>query len=434
VRIAEKVARYEDARKVIAAGIYPYFRPIESDQDTVVQMNGKDVLMLGSNNYLGLTNHPKVKEAAVEALMRYGSGCAGSRFLNGTLRIHIECEERLAEYMQKESVLLFSTGMQANLGAISALVARNGFVITDALDHASIIDGARLSFGKMAKFRHNDAADLERVLKSLDHHKSKLVITEGVFSMEGDIVKLPDIVDVCQRYDTDLMLDDAHGIGVLGPEGRGTAAHFSLTDKVDLVVGTFSKSLASIGGFVASSERVIHYLKHHSRSLIFSASPPPASVAAVIAALKIILAEPERRELLWRNANYLRTGLHSIGLDTGASETPIIPVLVGEQDTAFLLTAAMQEEGIFINPVVPPAVQPGGSLIRFSVMSTHSLEQLDFALDKVAKLARHYHLDSGVTHRTASLSDKELKGSEAVSALPVEGSVHRSRMGSSSSD
>jgi 8-amino-7-oxononanoate synthase len=424
VRIAEKVARFEDARKVIAAGIYPYFRAIESDQDTMVRMNGKDVLMLGSNNYLGLTNHPKVKEAAIDALKQYGSGCAGSRFLNGTLRIHIELEERLAEYMQKEAALLFSTGMQANLGAISALVGRNGFVVTDALDHASIIDGARLSFGKMMKFRHNDAADLERVLQSLDHTKSKLVITEGVFSMEGDTVKLPEVVAVCQKYGADLMLDDAHSLGVLGPEGRGTALHFGLNDEVDLVMGTFSKSLASIGGFIASSEKVIHYLKHHSRALIFSASPPPASVAAVIAALKIIIAEPERRELLWRNANYLRKGLQTIGLDTGTSDTPIMPVLVGDQNVAFQLTAAMQEEGVFINPVVPPAVQPGGSLIRFSVMSTHTLEQLDFALDKMAKLARYFQLDSGASHRTENLSGNELNGSEGVSALPVEGAGH----------
>ena len=421
MRIAEKVARFEEARKVMAAGIYPYFRPIESDQDTMVQMNGKNVLMLGSNNYLGLTNHPKVKEAAIEALKLYGSGCAGSRFLNGTLHIHIECEERLAEFMQKEAALLFSTGMQANLGCISALVGRNGYVITDSLDHASIIDGARLSFGKMMKFRHNEAADLERVLQGLDHTKSKLVITEGIFSMEGDIVKLPEIVAVCQKYNADLMLDDAHSLGVLGPDGRGTALHFGLNDSVDLIMGTFSKSLASIGGFIASSEKVIHYLKHHSRALIFSASPPPASVAAVLAALKIIVAEPERRELLWRNANYLRQGLQNIGLDTGTSETPIMPVLVGDQTVAFQLTAAMQEEGVFINPVVPPAVQPGGSLIRFSVMSTHTLEQLDFALDKMAKLARHFHLDSGATHRTANFSGKDLNGSEGVSALPMEG-------------
>jgi len=322
--------------------------------------------------------------------------------------------------MQKEAVLLFTTGFQANLGVISTVVPRNGFVINDSLDHASIIDGARLSFGKMAKFRHNDSADLERVLRSLDG-KSKLVITEGVFSMEGDIVRLPEIVEVCRKYDADLLLDDAHGIGVLGPDGRGTASHFGLNDKVELVVGTFSKSLASIGGFVAASENVIHYLKHNSRALIFSASPPPASVAAVIAALQIIVSEPERREQLWRNTYHLRAGLHSIGLDTGVSETPIIPVVIGDEFQTFRVTAAMQEEGVFINPVVPPAVQPGQSLIRFSVMSTHTTEQLDFALEKIAKITKQFNLQTGATHRTAYSADSHLPGTQGIPPLPVEG-------------
>jgi 8-amino-7-oxononanoate synthase len=421
VRLEESVSRFDTAHKVMAAGIYPYFRPIESDQDTTVTMDGKPVLMLGSNNYLGLTNHPKVKEAAMEAVRRYGTGCAGSPFLNGTLRIHLECQERLADFTQKPAALLFSTGFQANLGAISALVARNGFVITDSLDHASIIDGARLAFGKMVKFRHNSAADLERVLGSLGD-KPKFVVTEGVFSMEGDIVKLPEIVEVCQRYDADLMVDDAHSLGVLGPQGRGTALHFGLNDKVDVVMGTFSKSLASIGGFIAASEAIIHYMKHFSRPLIFSASPPPASVAAVIAALDIILAEPERCRLLWRNADYLRQGLKRIGLDTGISETPIIPVFIGDELVAFRITTEMQHEGVFINPVVPPAVQPGQSLIRFSVMSTHTLEQLDFALDKMSKLVRKYHLDTAALHRDSSLTSPHTEGTPGVSALPVEGS------------
>ncbi|MFZ5434565.1 MAG: aminotransferase class I/II-fold pyridoxal phosphate-dependent enzyme [Calditrichota bacterium] len=420
MRIADKAARFQTARQVMAAGIYPYFRSIESDQDTVVKMHGQDVLMLGSNNYLGLTNHPKIKEAAIAALRQYGSGCAGSRFLNGTLKVHLDCEARLAEYMQREAVLLFTTGFQANLGAIATLVPRNGYIVTDALDHASIIDGARLSFGKMVKFRHNDAADLERVLRGLDG-KSKLVITEGIFSMEGDIVKLPEIVSVCKKYDADILLDDAHGIGVLGPEGRGAALHFDLNDQVELVVGTFSKSLASIGGFVAASEDIIHYLKHHSRALIFSASPPPASVAAVLAALEIIIAEPERRDLLWRNANYLRVGLQKLGLDTGSSETPIIPVFIGDDMLMFRITAEMQQEGVFINPVPPPAVQPGQSLIRFSVMSTHSLEQLDFALDKMSKLVRKYNLDSVANHRDTSNTSSHVEGSSGISSLPVEG-------------
>jgi 8-amino-7-oxononanoate synthase len=421
VRIEEKAARFDAAHKVIAAGVYPYFRAIESDQDTMVRMDGKPVLMLGSNNYLGLTNHPKVKEAAIAAVRQYGTGCAGSPFLNGTLRIHLECQERLADFTKKETAIVFSTGFQANLGVISTLVARNGFVVTDSLDHASIIDGARLAFGKMVKFRHNDGADLERVLSGLGD-KPKFVITEGVFSMEGDIVKLPEIVAACQKYDADLMVDDAHSLGVLGPQGRGTALHFGLNDKVDVVMGTFSKSLASIGGFIAASENVIHYMKHHSRPLIFSASPPPASVAAVIAALDIMLAEPERRELLWRNTDYLREGLKRIGLDTGISETPIIPVFVGDDLLAFRITTDMQQEGIFINPVVSPAVQPGQSLIRFSVMSTHSLEQLDFALDKMSKLARKYKLDTVAAHRDSSQTHSNVEGSPGVSAVPVEGS------------
>ncbi|RPH96310.1 aminotransferase class I/II-fold pyridoxal phosphate-dependent enzyme [candidate division KSB1 bacterium] len=405
----------------MAAGVYPYFRPIESDQDTMVRMHGKPVLMLGSNNYLGLTNHPKVKEASINAIRQYGTGCAGSPFLNGTLRIHIECQERLADFTQRESALLFSTGFMANLGAISTLVARNGFIVTDSLDHASIIDGARLAFGKMVKFRHNSAEDLDRVLRSLGD-KPKLVVTEGIFSMEGDIVKLPEIVEVCQRHDADLMVDDAHSLGVLGPDGRGTALHFGLNDKVDIVMGTFSKSLASIGGFIAATEDIIHFMKHHSRPLIFSASPPPASVAAVIAALDVILAEPERRELLWRNTDYLRQGLKRLGLQTGISETPIIPVFIGDEMLTFGMTVEMQEEGVFVNPVVPPAVQPGESLIRFNVMSTHSLEQLDFALDKMSKLVRKYKLDTVTNYRDPNHAGSHVEGSSGVSALPLEGS------------
>lgn len=418
MRIVEKVARFKTAREVMAMGLYPYFRAIDSDQDTVVKMHGRDILMLGSNNYLGLTNHPKVKEAAMDAIRRYGSGCAGSRFLNGTLKVHTECEERLANFIGKESVLLFTTGFQANQGVIATLVGRNGYIITDALDHASIIDGCRLSFGKMVKFRHNDMADLERVLRSLEG-KSKLVITEGVFSMEGDICKLPETVELCRRHDADILLDDAHGVGVLGPEGGGTAQHFGSVDDVEMIVGTFSKSLASIGGFVAASEDIIHYLKHHSRALIFSASPPPASVAAVIEAIKIIEAEPERRDLLWRNTDYLRRGLQSIGLDTGLSETPIIPVLAGDELTCFQICHAMQDEGVFINPVVPPAVQPGQSLIRFSVMSTHTLEQLDFALEKIAKISKHFHVQE-TAHRLHNSTDGNIRSVAGISTLPVE--------------
>jgi 8-amino-7-oxononanoate synthase len=418
MRIAEKVARYQTARQVIAMGLYPYFRAIDSDQDTVVKMNGRDILMLGSNNYLGLTNHPLVKEAAMDAVRKYGAGCAGSRFLNGTLRIHMECEERLAEFMGKEAVLLFTTGFQANQGVISTLVGRNGYIVTDALDHASIIDGCRLSFGKMVKFKHNDMTDLERVL-AMHHGKSILVITEGVFSMEGDVTKLPETLALCDKYGADLLLDDAHGVGVFGERGGGVAQHFHKEAEVDMIVGTFSKSLASIGGFVAASEPVIHYLKHHSRALIFSASPPPAAVAAVIAAIQIIKAEPERRELLWRNTNYLRQGLQNLGLDTGLSETPIIPVLAGDELTCFQICHAMQDEGVFVNPVVPPAVQPGQSLIRFSVMSTHTLEQLDFALGKLARIASQFRLQE-VAHRVGSGTGLDDSESTGVSSLSVE--------------
>ncbi len=413
MRISEKVAQFKTAREVMAAGIYPYFRAIETDQDAVVKIDGRDILMLGSNNYLGLTNHPKVKEAAQQAVRDFGAGCAGSRFLNGTLSIHRECEERLAEFLRKPSVLLFTTGYQANLGAIATLVTRNTWLIADALSHASIIDATRLSFGRIAKFRHNDMADLERLLR-VHQGKDVIVITEGVFSMEGDTCDLPAVVKLCQKYNVDLILDDAHGVGVYGPHGDGTAGHFGLTDETDVIVGTFSKSLAAIGGFVAASEDIIHFLKHHARALIFSASPPPATVGAVLAALKIIDEEPERRVQLWSNANYLRNGLRNLGLDTGHSNTPIIPVVVGDAVNSFKVCKMMQDEGIFINPVVPPAVQPGQSLIRFSVMSTHTHAQLDFALDKIAKISKIIPFRAEATH-----SDSHSSGSGSGDADPL---------------
>ncbi|MCB1059592.1 MAG: pyridoxal phosphate-dependent aminotransferase family protein [Calditrichaeota bacterium] len=405
----------------MAAGIYPYFRAIETDQDAVVKIDGRDILMLGSNNYLGLTNHPKVKEAARKAVDDFGAGCAGSRFLNGTLSIHKECEEKLADFLRKPSVLLFTTGYQANVGGIATLVSRNTWLIADALSHASIIDAARLSFGRVAKFRHNNMEDLERLLKVHEHHE-KIVITEGVFSMEGDTVDLPAVVALCKKYDADLILDDAHGVGVYGPHGDGTAGHFGLTNETDIIIGTFSKSLAAIGGFVASSEDVIHFLKHHARAMIFSASPPPATVGAVIAALKIIDEEPERRDLLWSNANYLRNGLQNLGLDTGHSNTPIIPVVVGDSVDSFKVCKMMQDEGVFINPVVPPAVQPGQSLIRFSVMSTHTHEQLDFALDKVAKIAKLIPFRAEATHSDSNSNGRGSEVSDPFSAVPLENS------------
>jgi len=387
LRLNEKVKKFTIAREIEAAGLYPYFRPIESEQGTIVQIFGKDVLMLGSNNYLGLTNHPEVKQAAKDALDRYGTGCAGSRFLNGTLRIHLELEEKLAEFMDKEAVLLYSTGFQVNQGVISTLVERNGTVIYDKLDHASIIDGCRLSFGKMVKFQHNDMASLREVL-SMNNSEQKLIVVDGVFSMEGDIAPLPEIVKLAEEFNADIMVDDAHSIGVLGPKGNGTAAHYGLNDKVELIMGTFSKSLASIGGFVAGTEDVIHFLKHHSRALIFSASPPPASVASVLKALEIIKREPERQEKLWANTQRLHKGLLDLGYDTRNAETPIIPVVVGDNILVFTMTKRLMEDGVFVNPVVAPAVPPGDQLVRLSLMSTHTFDQIDMALDVFEKVGK----------------------------------------------
>ncbi len=378
--IFEKCRKFTRADELKASGTYPYFRRIDSPQDPVVIMDGKPMIMLGSNNYLGLTNHPRVKEAAIEAIKKYGSGCAGSRFLNGTLDIHEELEVRLAKFMNKEAALAFSTGFQTNLGAISALVGKDDVVYIDKLNHASIIDGCRLSFGEIKKFRHNDMADLGRVL-SQGNGRGKLIIVDGVFSMEGDIVDLPKLVELARQYEARVMVDDAHGIGVLGAHGRGTAEHFGLEDRVDLIMGTYSKSLASIGGFVVATRDVINYIKHHARALIFSASPPPASVAAVIAALDILESEPERRERLWENTCKMQKGFREMGYDIGASETPVIPVVVGEDMTAFIMAIRFQEEGLFVNPVVSPATPPGRALIRTSYMATHTSEQLDRVLE-----------------------------------------------------
>lgn len=379
--IFDKCYQYTAPDEVRAMGLYPYFRPIESEQDTWVILRGKKVLMLGSNSYLGLTNDPRIKEAAMEAVRRFGSGCAGSRFLNGTLTLHEELERELAEFVGKESALLYTTGFQVNLGVISTLVSRGDYILVDRLDHASIIDGARLAFGKVIKFKHNDMADLERVLSGLEEGTNKLIVVDGIFSMEGDIADLPNIVALAKKYKAEIMVDDAHSIGVLGPNGEGTSAHFNLTEHVDLIMGTFSKSLATIGGFVAGPRAAIEYLKHNSRALIFSASPAPAQVAAARKALEIIKKEPERRERLWHNTNKLRAGLQSLGYDTGVSCTPIIPVKVGEMMTAFKMCRMLEDEGVFVNPVVPPAVPPGDCLIRASLMATHTDEQIDFALE-----------------------------------------------------
>ncbi len=392
MRIKERAANYTAADKVRALGLYPYFRPIESDQDTEVMIDGKSVLMMGSNNYLGLTNHPEVKRAAQEAVQVYGSGCAGSRFLNGTLKLHLQLEEELADFMGKEAALLYSTGFQVNQGVISTLVGREGTIVLDRSNHASIIDGARLSFGRAVKFEHNDMNALERVLKNLGG-QSGFIVVDGVFSMEGDIAKLDEIVTLAERYQCDLMVDDAHSIGVLGESGRGTASHFGITDRVDLIMGTFSKSLASIGGFVAGTRSVIEYLKHNSRALIFSASPPPASVASVRVALAIMRREPERIARLWDNTRRLWSELKDIGVDIGNSQTPIVPILVGEDLNAFKVCRRLQDLGVFVNPVVSPAVPPGGALIRLSVMSTHTFEQIDRAVATIDKVLTEFQID-----------------------------------------
>ncbi|MEK6582739.1 MAG: aminotransferase class I/II-fold pyridoxal phosphate-dependent enzyme [Nitrospirota bacterium] len=385
--IFEKCLKFTKAKELMSYGLYPYFRVIESAQDPEVIINGKRMIMVGSNNYLGLTNHPKVKDAAIEAVRKYGSGCAGSRLLNGTLDIHVNLEDKLSKFMRHEAALVFSTGFQVNLGVISALIGKDDAVIIDKMDHASIIDGCRLSYGDIKKFKHNDMTDLKRVLEE-NKDRGKLIIVDGVFSMEGDIANLPEIVELAKKYRARVMVDDAHGIGVLGKTGRGTAEHFGLEKEVDILMGTYSKSLASIGGFIAGSESLIHYIKHFARSLIFSASPPPASIAAVSAALDIIENEPERRERLWENTKKMLKGFKDLGFETGPSETPIIPVIVEENELAFRFAMMLQEEGVFANVAVSPAVPNGKALIRTSYMATHTDEHLDTVLAAFAKVGR----------------------------------------------
>ena len=383
----EKCRKYTAAKEVMATGCYPYFRVIESEQDPVVTVEGKRMIMLGSNNYLGLTSHPRVKEAAIEAIRKYGTGCAGSRFLNGTLDIHVKLEEKLAAFFRKEGALTFSTGYQTNLGIISSLAGKDDVLVIDKLDHASIIDACRLSFAEIKKFKHNDLSSLEFVLKECGD-RGKLVVVDGVYSMEGDIAPLPEIVPLCKKYGARLMVDDAHGVGVLGRTGRGTAEHFGLEKEVDIIMGTYSKSLASIGGFVVAGEDVIHYMKHTSRPLIFSASPPPASVASVIAALDIIDQEPERRDHLMGWTAKMKKAFQTMGFDTGVSETPIIPLLIGDMERAFMMWKLLSDDGVFVNPVVPPATQPGRCLIRTSYMATHTDEMLDQVLTVIEKAGK----------------------------------------------
>ncbi|MEA1994638.1 MAG: aminotransferase class I/II-fold pyridoxal phosphate-dependent enzyme [Campylobacterota bacterium] len=384
----EKCKEFTDAKRVMEMGLYPYFVPIESEQGTEVLINGRKILMLGSNSYLGLVTHLKVREAAINAIKKYGTGCAGSRFLNGTLDIHMELEGRLAKFTGKEAALLFSTGFQVNLGTISALVTKGEYVIMDKSDHASIVDAAQLSLGIAKRYLHNDMNSLERLLKKIDYDIPKLIVVDGVYSMDGDIANLPELVRLKKKYNARVMVDDAHAIGVIGKNGSGTADYYGLTDETDLIMATFSKSFASLGGFIAADEYVIHYLKHHARSLIFSASITPASTAACLAALDIMENEPECIEKLWANTNRMRKGLQEMGYDTAASCTPIIPVIIGDNDKVLIMRKLLFDEGIFVNPVVSPAVPQNKTLVRVSLMATHTFDQIDFALEKFKEIGK----------------------------------------------
>jgi len=385
--IFKKCYEWEEAKEAIRRGIYPYFRPLDGTEGTEARIDGHRVIMIGSNNYLGLTTHPKVKEAARKALEEFGPSCTGSRFLNGTLALHVELEARLAAFMHKESAIVFSTGMQTNLGAISALLGRNDVVCVDKEDHASIVDACRLGLGEMKRYVHGDLDQLDRILAKIEKDKGVLVVADGVFSMGGDIVDLPRLVEVCKRHGARLYIDDAHSLGILG-KGRGTAAHFGLEKEVDITMGTFSKSFASLGGFVAGDADVIDWIKHYARSFIFSASLPAPNAAAALAALDVMETEPEHVERLWENSRFMLKGLRDLGFDTGATETPIIPVIVGEDERCFLFWKELLEAGLYTNPVIAPAVPEGMALLRTSYMATHTREQLEKALDIFAKVGK----------------------------------------------
>ncbi len=386
--LQEKLSKYTEPQKVKALGVYPYFREIQSEQDTEVIIDGKKVLMFGSNSYLGLTNHPKIKEAAIEATKKYGSGCAGSRFLNGTLDIHVELERKLAEFVGKDDALIFSAGFNVNMGVVSMLTGREDYLIFDELDHASIMAGKQMSFSKTLKFKHNDMDSLEKKLQQCEPDKVKLIVVDGVFSMEGDVTKLPEIVALCKKYNANVYVDEAHSLGVFGKQGRGICDHFGLSKEVDVIMGTFSKSLASIGGFCAADESVINFLRHNARPYIFSASITPAATASALAALEIMKSEPERMEHLWKITKMALEGFRNLGFEIGHTETPIIPLFIRDNEKTFLFTKLLFEEGIFVNPVVSPAVPSNDTLVRFSLMATHTEDQVAIALEKIGAVGK----------------------------------------------
>lgn len=386
--LTKTLEKYDAPQKYKEMGVYPYFRPIESDQDTVVKINGKSVLMFGSNSYLGLTNHPALKEGAIKAVEKYGTGCAGSRFLNGTLDIHIELEERLAKLVHKQSALVYATGFMVNSGVVSCITGREDYLLFDEYDHASIFEGKRLTFSKQLKYRHNDMDSLEKQLKKCDPDKVKVIVTDGIFSMEGDMAKLNDMIALSKKYNASIMVDEAHSLGVFGKTGAGICEHFDASANVDLIMGTFSKSLGTIGGFIAADESIINYLKHNSRTLIFSASITPASTGCVLAALDVMAKETWRKDALWANTHRAMDGFKNAGFEVGPTESPIIPLFVRDNAKTFALTRMLMDDGVFVNPVVSPAVPSEDSLIRYSLMATHTFEQVDESIAKITKAAK----------------------------------------------
>ncbi len=388
--LQQKLAKYTTPQQAKSAGVYPYFRAISSEQDPEVIIDGKKVLMFGSNCYSGLVNDPRIKEAAVEATRKYGTGCAGSPFLNGTLDLHKKLEARLAEYIGKEDVMIYSTGFGVNLGVVSTLTGREDYILWDEQDHASIIEGRRLSFSQSLKYKHNDMESLEKQLQKCDPDKVKLIVSDSVFSMEGDVAHVKEMVELAKKYDASVMIDEAHGIGVFGEGGRGVCHAQGVADDVDLIMGTFSKSFASLGGFIATSKEVTNYLRHHSRSYIFTASITPASTAAALAAIDIMEKEPERQDNLWKLTNFALDGFRQAGFEIGNTSTPIIPLFIRDDFKTFAITRDLLDDGIFVNPVVSPAVAPTDTLIRFSLMATHTMDQVATAIEKITKVFKKH--------------------------------------------